>query len=73
MQIQANENRYLGFRGAARYLGVSIGTVHRLADSGQIRCYRIADRLCRFDRNELDALVRGNAATATEISDASVM
>jgi excisionase family DNA binding protein len=68
MNIQATENRYVGFSGAARYLGVSIGTVRRLAESGRLRCYRIGDRLCRFDRNELDELVKAGATKASEIT-----
>jgi excisionase family DNA binding protein len=72
MNTKTREQRYFGFTGAAAYIGTSVSTIRRLADSGQIRCYRIGDKLCRFDRNELDALVRGNEATVNEINQATV-
>jgi excisionase family DNA binding protein len=72
MNMQTNENRYVGFSGAARYIGVSIGTIRRMAESGKLRCYRVGDRLCRFDKVELDELVRGTAATSNERNSATV-
>jgi excisionase family DNA binding protein len=72
MNIQTNENRYVGFSGAARYLDVSIGTIRRLAETGRLKCYRVGDRLCRFDKTELDQFVRAGAApTANAINDAT--
>jgi excisionase family DNA binding protein len=51
-------------------LGVSIGTIRRLASDGRLRCYRVGDRLCRFDKVELDQLVRAGAANETKSATA---
>jgi excisionase family DNA binding protein len=71
MNIQTTENFYVGFSAAAKYLGVSIGTIRRLASAGQLRCYRVGDRLCRFDKLELHQLVRAGAAASNEIKSAT--
>jgi excisionase family DNA binding protein len=71
MNIQTTENRYLGFSGAARYLGTSMATVRRLVEAGQLRVYKVGPKLCRFDKRELDELVHAGATTANEINDAA--
>jgi excisionase family DNA binding protein len=68
MNTKTREQRYFGFAEAAAYLGASLSTVRRLAQTGQLRGYRLSGRLIRFDRNELDALVKAGATKANEIT-----
>jgi excisionase family DNA binding protein len=53
--------RYLSYRQAAGYLGVSIGTLRRMAESGTVKAYPLGEKLIRFDRCELDALIHTSA------------
>jgi excisionase family DNA binding protein len=39
---------------AARYLGVSLGTIRRWADAGHVQCYRTPGGQRRFSREQLD-------------------
>jgi excisionase family DNA binding protein len=71
MNTKTRVQRYFGFTEAAAYIGASVSTVRRLAQTGQLRGYRLSGRLIRFDRLELDELVRGSAATAKENTSAT--
>ena len=42
---------------AARYLGVSLGTVRRWADAGHVQCYRTPGGQRRFSRGQLDSFI----------------
>jgi excisionase family DNA binding protein len=56
--------RYLGgYPAAARYSGLSEGTIRRLVEAGRLHVYRPTERKALFDRHELDALIQGRAAT----------
>jgi excisionase family DNA binding protein len=66
MSEQALEARYFGYTEAAAYIGVSVGTLRRMAESGKLKTYKVGERLVRFDRLELDRFVQGSAVTATE-------
>jgi excisionase family DNA binding protein len=56
MSIQT-ENRYMGYSAAAKYLGISLGTLGRWVEAGRVRSHRVGEKLCRFDRVELDRFV----------------
>lgn len=60
MSKQTAEPRYLNYPAAAKYIGVSVGTLRRMVERGEAKAYPIGERLVRFDRAELDALVRGD-------------
>jgi len=58
---------------AARYLGVSLATIHRWTDAGHVSCYRTPGGQRRFSRDQLDEFIasmqragRGEAANAVE-------
>lgn len=55
------ESRYLSYAAAAKYIGISAGTLRRMVDRGEVKAYPVGERLIRFDRAELDQLVRGQA------------
>ena len=57
---------------AARYMGVSIGYIHRLTCEKRISYYKPGGRLCFFDRMELDAWVRQNRIASDDELDARV-
>ena len=49
-----NNNDLIGVSEAAKILGASQNTVRRLADSGKLKCYRIADNSYRkFSREDV--------------------
>ena len=52
------EQRYLSLDDAAKYLGLSVKTLYKWAEKGEIPAYKVG-RLWRFDRPELDDFVRG--------------
>ncbi|HTU93412.1 MAG TPA: excisionase family DNA-binding protein [Gemmataceae bacterium] len=56
-QTATTESRYLSYSAAAKYISVSIGTLRRMAERGEVRAYPVGERLIRFDRAELDRLV----------------
>jgi excisionase family DNA binding protein len=66
MDTQTLERRYFGFREAAAYISVSVGTMRRMTESGKLKSYKVGERLVRFDRLELDRFVQSGAATANE-------
>jgi excisionase family DNA binding protein len=66
MNITTVETRYFGFSEAARYLGISIGTLRRWVAAGRVKSYRVGEKLCRFDREELDRMVRGQRMETPE-------
>jgi excisionase family DNA binding protein len=59
MNTETLESRYLSYSQAARYLSISLGSMRRLVESGKVNSYKVGERLCRFDRQELDRMVRG--------------
>jgi excisionase family DNA binding protein len=61
MSEQAIETRYPGYSQAAAYIGVSVGTLRRMTESGSLKTYKVGERLVRFDRLELDRFVRGES------------
>jgi len=63
-QTATSESRYLSYSQAARYLSVSLGTLRRMVERGEVRAYPVGERLIRFDRAELDQLVRGDEEAA---------
>ncbi len=52
------QRRYLSVGEAARLLGVAVETLHALVKQGQVPAYRAASGQYRFDRAQLEALVR---------------
>lgn len=67
MSEQILETRYFGYAEAAAYIGVSVGTLRRMAESGKLRTYKVGERLVRFDRLELDRFVRGDDKPVNDI------
>jgi excisionase family DNA binding protein len=55
------ESRYLSYQAASRYLGVSVMTLRKWVDAGQLHAYKVGQRARRFDREHLDAFVRGSS------------
>jgi len=56
------EVRFLSYKGAAIYCGMSQMTLRRLVDAGKLKTYRPTGedgRLVVFDRAELDAFILG--------------
>jgi excisionase family DNA binding protein len=52
------DQRYFSLEETARYLGLSVKTLYKWAENGQMPCYKLG-RLWRFDKTELDRFVRG--------------
>jgi len=50
--------RYAPLAQAAKYVGCDQRTIRRYIATGQLRGYRLGERLIRVDLNELDALLR---------------
>ena len=61
------EQRYMPYREAARYTGMSEMTLRRQVEAGRLKVFRpTAGRLVVFDRDDLDRFVRGSNADAAE-------
>ena len=58
---KANGEDWLRLSDAAQTLGVSLNTVRRWSDSGQLACFRSPGGHRRFRRNDVDTLLRGAA------------
>lgn len=56
--MNATEGNLLCVKEAARFLNVSLTTIHRLIRQGEIPVIRVSQRLWRFDKNDLNAYVR---------------
>jgi excisionase family DNA binding protein len=68
MSAQTVETRYFGYRQAATYLNISVGTLRRLVESGSVRAYPLGERLVRFDRLDLDKLMVGDEPAVGDVS-----
>jgi excisionase family DNA binding protein len=55
---QAVEQRYLSVSETAAYMGLSRKTIYAWAEKGAIPAYKVG-RVWRFDKIELDDVVRG--------------
>lgn len=64
------EGEFLDAAGAAALLKVSIGTVRRWAQRGQIPHLKLGRRLVRFERAALEAWARSYARAATSVKAA---
>ncbi|GEM_PF-3112981 len=58
--------RYASKRQAAQYIGASIDTLERMIERGELKVYRLGQRVVRIDLNELDALADRNAGRRPE-------
>jgi excisionase family DNA binding protein len=59
------EVRFMGYKAAAIYCGMSEMTLRRLVEAGKLKTYRpTGGRLVVFDRAELDALIHGSGASS---------
>ena len=50
--------RLVGIREAGQLTGLDNGTLYKLARQGRVRSYRVLGRSIRFDRSDLEALIR---------------
>lgn len=64
MSTTLADSRYLSYAAAAKYIGVSVGTLRRMVERCEVKAYPVGERLIRFDREELDQLVRGDTEEA---------
>lgn len=53
--------RYAGIPATAKYAQVNESTIRRMIDRGELRVYRLGQRVVRVDLTELDALMERNA------------
>jgi excisionase family DNA binding protein len=53
-----NESRLLGAKATAEAVGVCALTLKQLARSGKLPCYRLGERIVRFDIDEVKAFMR---------------
>lgn len=58
MMDEQPRDRLLCVKEAAKYLGVSLTTIHRLIAQGDIPVIRIAARLWRFDVSDLRSYIK---------------
>ncbi|WP_201368407.1 helix-turn-helix transcriptional regulator [Mycobacterium intracellulare] len=64
-QYKKPPGRLLSTDEAAAYLGVSRRTVFNLRKIGKLKAIVITDRIVRFDKSELDDLIRQSKASAS--------
>jgi hypothetical protein len=57
--------RYVSLADAALYSSLSILTLRRLADAGKLTLFRPSPRRVLVDLQQLDQVLRGDAAVAT--------
>jgi excisionase family DNA binding protein len=63
------EVRFMGYRAAAAYCGMSSMTLRRLVQSGRLKTYRPTGdegRIALFDKGELDRFILASGASAAE-------
>jgi diguanylate cyclase (GGDEF)-like protein/excisionase family DNA binding protein len=65
----SRDGRWLRLGPAAKLLGVSLNTLRRWSDSGDIPCYRSAGGHRRYDRTELQAILSEQRAAETTASE----
>lgn len=58
---------YLGYREAAEFLGMKLGSLYALVHQQRIPHIRLGSRLVRFDRDELVRWMREHAVQPGEV------